>query len=310
MAHCRRLRAHGVVVLAAALLALLGAPSATPQNGLPHVTLFGDSVAEELRWQPVFDVLSQGVDLDLQTLACRRIVDTGCDIGGGIASSVFDALDALNDNPGQTVVMVIGYNEFTADWVKSVGDLLDRLEQDKVKHIFWLTLHEAEHDYIWLNQQLGTFTAQHPELTILDWNAYSRSHPDWFQGDGIHMVPDGSLAMASFIHSALVDAGIAQPPQPPPSTTTTQAAAPVAVVTHVLPAAVHGQIYRALLSARGGKPPYRWRRDGRLPHGFLLASDGLVTGIPRVRPGTFTVPVTVTDAKGHRASRHLVVRVS
>ena len=251
---------------------------------------------------------SSDLDLNLQAAACRRIEDQGCDVGDGIPSSVLEDITDLHDDLGPTVVMVIGYNEFANDWVQSVGDLLARFKQDGVKRVFWLTLREAQHPYIDMNDQLAGFVASHPELTILDWNAYSRGHPDWFQSDGLHLLPDGSFAMASFIHSALVDAGVVQPPVPP--STTTRSAAPVAVVTRVLPPASEGHIYRALLTAKGGKPPYRWRRDGRLPHGFLLASDGLVTGIPRVGPGKFTVPVTVTDAKGHRASRQVLVRVS
>jgi hypothetical protein len=31
----------------------------------------------------------------------------------------------------------------------------------------------------------------HPELRVLDWNGWCRSHPEWFQTDFIHLRPEG-----------------------------------------------------------------------------------------------------------------------
>ena len=40
---------------------------------------------------------------------------------------------------------------------------------------------------------------------MIDWNVYSRSHPEWFQNDGLHLLAPGSEAMAVLIHQQLVD---------------------------------------------------------------------------------------------------------
>ena len=54
---------------------------------------------------------------------------------------------------------------------------------------------------------------RHPELTVVDWNLYSRSHPDWFQPDGLHLDSDGALAMATLVHRSLDELGlVAAPP--------------------------------------------------------------------------------------------------
>jgi Putative Ig domain len=299
------------VLAAVASLALAAVPA---RAGLAHVTLFGDSVPVSLNWQPVLAVVSQGIDLDMQAIECRRIEDAGCSPGGQ-PSSVMQVINDLSDDPGPTVVMVLGYNESEGYWLKSVDDVLHKLEADGVKHVFWLTMREVDHSYVRMNDALVPFTQRYPELTILDWNAYSRSHPDWFQGDGLHLQADGAFAMASFIHSALVNAGIAQPPPAaatsvPTTTSVATRLAPVRIASRALPVATRNQPYRALLAARGGRPPYRWRRTGPLPRGLHLASDGLVSGIPRLRRGTFELPVNVTDAAGAHAAGRVSVRVS
>ena len=315
-------RRHGGRPACAALLALLAllaapttaAPRARDSTPLPRVTVFGDSVATALFWAPAGAILQVGIDLDLQAAGCERIEDASCDIDGRAPPNVLSRLDTLGADLGQTVVMVIGYNEFAGNWVGSVNDVLDAFARHGVKRVIWLNMKEAEHPDINMNDQLAAIAATHPEVTVLDWNAYSRSHDDWFQGDGLHLIESGALAMATFIHSALVDAGVVKPPQASAAgtttTTTTTTAAPrrLAVLTGRLPATTTNKPYRTFLRATGGVPPYRWRRFAKLPPGIVLASDGLVAGMPRVA-GTFRISVTVTDGKGSRASRHVFLSV-
>jgi hypothetical protein len=295
--------------LAAVILASHGARqarAATPQ----HVTVIGDSVAESLYWDSAEAILGQGIDLDLEAAACRRIEDESCDIGGGAPSNVFQLFGELRAGLGPTVVMILGYNEFSPDWVASVNDLLAAFEARGVKRVFWLTLREAQHPYIDMNDALEEAAAAHPEVTVLDWNAYSRNHPDWFQSDGLHLQPSGSIAMATFVHSALADAVIAEPPPSNASPTqTTAAPSPVEVVTVRLPPAAGGSPYEFILAARGGKPPYRWSRAGPFPPGIVLASDGLVAGVPRASARAFVLAVRVVDARGRRSTRRLTLHV-
>jgi hypothetical protein len=279
------------------------ARATTPQ----HVTVIGDSVAGSLYWDSAEAILSQGVDLDLQAAACRRIEDESCDIGGGPPSNVLQLLGELRAGLGPTVVMILGYNEFAADWTASVNDLLAAFEARGVNRVLWLTLREAQHPYIDMNDELSEAAAAHPDVTVLDWNAYSRDHPDWFQSDGIHLLPSGSIAMATFVHSALADAGIAAPP--PASAAAAQTAGTLEVVTDRLPTAAGGSPYTFFLAARGGTRPYRWSRAGPFPPGIVLASDGLIAGIPRARPRSIVLAVRVVDARGKRSTRRLTLQV-
>lgn len=73
---------------------------------------------------------------------------------------------------------------------------------------------------------------------------------------------------------------------------------PLRLDTPKLPAGKVGEPYVAQLRARGGKEPYRFERDGNLPLGVQLRSDGGFFGTPEVA-GTFTLSLVVTDALGN-----------
>ena len=120
-----------------------------------------------------------------------------------------------------------------------------------------------------MNQVLVAAAARHPQLTIVDWEGLSHDHYSWFQGDGIHLVYDGAVAMAT-----LLNAAIKQALAPPP----TIRSRPQLPVAHV------GRPYSARLAARRGCP-YSWRvTSGPLPRGLHLLANGRSLA-SRVRPG-------------------------
>ncbi len=313
--------------LATALVALAvfltaEAPRAAGDADPPgqHVTLIGDSVASALEWVPAGDIVRQGTDIDLQLAPCRRIEETSCDYGNSRPPTVIDLVNSMGASLGPTVVVVVGYNDYEDVFGRDVEDALDAMKAAGVKRVLWLTLHEAHHPYIAMNDDLMAVAARRPELTVLDWNQFSRSHPDWFQDDGLHLLGAGAFAFATFIRSALVTLGLVVTPTTTTTTTTTAPAtgskpasaertSRVEVVTAKVPDARRGKPFKTLLRATGGSPPYRWRRVAALPKGILLATDGLVAGIPR-SPGTYFLSVRVTDALGRKATQRVMLRVS
>jgi len=69
---------------------------------------------------------------------------------------------------------------------------------------------------------------RHPDrVRVLDWVAYSAGHPGWFEGDGLHLTPTGSAALAHLIGQV---APLAAPPRslPRPRCTSPPAASPPA----------------------------------------------------------------------------------
>jgi lysophospholipase L1-like esterase len=285
---------------AAAVVALLlaateGAVAHADTGGLQHVTLIGDSVADAIPGDSsAVRILSQGIDLDLEVDACRRLVDQSCPPNPPTAVQL---IKKLGPAIGPTVVIAVGYNDFADHYAGEIDDTLAALDAANVKNIFWLTLRAAHHPYINMNDEINAAAAKHPGMTVIDWNVYSRSHPDWFQADGIHLVEAGSEAMAGLIHDKLVAADIAVPP--------------VQVKTVTLPAASRSKPYSARLTAASGRSPYVWSLAGRLPAGLHLRSTGMISGTPRTidKRGVFTFTVRVKDAVGQTDSRKLLLRL-
>jgi hypothetical protein len=238
-------------------------------------------------------IIHQGIDLDLEVAACRRLVDDSCPPN---PPSTVDVIKRLGPAVGPTVVIAVGYNDFEDHYAGEIDDTLAALAAASVKHSFWLTLRAAHHPYINMNDEIVAAAASHPNMTVIDWNIYSRSHPDWFQADGIHLLSPGSEAMAGLIHDKLVAAGVAVPP--------------VRVKTSVLAAAKRRHAYRSRLTADGGLAPYTWSLAGRLPVGLHLRSTGVISGAPRgTRGGVFTLVVRVKDAIGQTGTRKLLIRL-
>lgn len=287
-------------VFAALVLALaLGASSAhgAPRD-LQHVTLIGDSVADAIPGNDqAVAVLKQGVDLDLEVTACRRVDGEGCPGDGGVRPpSVVQLTKAMGSRLGDNVVVSVGYNDFEDQYAKNIESALVAFKAAGVKHVWWLTLRAAHHPYVNMNDDIQAAAAKHPEMSVIDWNVYSRSHPDWFQGDGLHLLAPGSLAMATLIHQRLLEDGVA--------------AKPVKVKTAALPRARLRRPYVARLAATSGVAPYRWSLLARAPKGFHLEADGRIIGKPLVQPGSYVLNVRVKDSAGSFDTRRLALRVT
>jgi lysophospholipase L1-like esterase len=122
---------------------------------------------------------------------------------------VLQLVTSLGRSLGPDVVVAVGYNDYELLYPNDVLHVLKALRQAGVKHVLWLTLRASRHSYVDMNQTLRDIASTDPELTLLVWNAHSRSHPDWFDSDGLHLTPAGGEAMARFVHERLVALGIA-----------------------------------------------------------------------------------------------------
>ncbi len=71
----------------------------------------------------------------------------------------------------------------------------------------------------------------------------------------------------------------------------------------------NGMPYNFALTAEGGVPPYVWSSSA-LPGGLSLSADGIVSGTPAVKDGTYDVTLTVVDETGNPVSKNIKVKVS
>lgn len=303
MARVRRTLATLVALSSAGTLVAIAAPAspgAAPP--LPRVTLIGDSVADAIEYVPdARSILGRGVDLRLEVAPCRRLDQTSCPYRGVIPQNVVQLVAERGPALGDTVIVAVGYNDYEQQYAANIENALRGLARAGVERVLWVTLRAERQSYLSMNEMIRQTAARHPQVTVVDWNLYSRSHPEWFQPDGLHLDSAGATALATLLRRALV--ALAIPRLPAPRRTLAVAA------TTIRPAA-SGRAYEARLAARGGIAPYRWTRaSGSLPRGVRLTPTGRLVGKPSVR-GRFPLVVRVTDAARARATRRLVLVVS
>ncbi len=294
---CRRSTAVAAFLAALALPGLLPAVphAAAPE---PRVTVISDSLLTAITWSnsPAMAALTDGLDMEIDAGVCRRLNGESCAFNGSEVPTAVAVINTWSDQLGPIVVIADGYNDLPDSFASDVELTLDTLRNFGVQHVLWVNLHEVRPEYALKNAILDAAAAKHPELRVLDWNSYSANHPEWFQTDFIHLRPAGGLAIAAWIHQAILDT--LSPPTPPPP----PPPPPLVVPTQSIVAHVDVRV-RQRLHARGGTAPLRWSTaDASLRRaGLHLLSNGEVTGRP-THAGTLAVPLAVTDATGSTAS--------
>jgi hypothetical protein len=300
----RRLAAPAIVAVLA-LAALF--PSSGAADPPPHVSIVSDSILTAVTWgnDAAQAALSQGLDVSIDAGVCRRLNGQSCEFNGGHVPTTLQVLAGIGDL-GSVVVIVDGYNDIPTSFAGDVELTLDTLRDRGVQHVLWVNLHEIKQEYVEKNAVLAAAARRHPELRVLDWNAFSSAHPDWYQTDSIHLVPAGGLAIATWLHQAIV-AALAPPAAasaPAPARTLAGARSRTLVVRA-------GRRVHRQLHAVGGVGPLRWLTRGKTLHRLRLhlLSHGELDGRP-MRPGRYRVPVMVVDARGTvaRMTLHVTVR--
>ena len=268
---------------ATALIAASAAPAAEPR-----VTVISDSVLTSVLWHPEnVAILDQDVDLDMEVAVCRRLAGTSCVFEGAAPPTVLDLLPSLS-NLGATVVVEMGYNDVAATFRANVEETIRQLTARRVTRIVWPTLNVSKPDFATMNQVLVEEMLAHPELDLVDWDAYSEGHGDWFQTDNLHLMPAGGTGIATLLHAAL--------------------ASPLTLPSHAtLPAARRGTAYQARLAGPAGG---RWQvLSGSLPQGLRLAADGTVSG-RATQAGSFAAALLFRSADFQLAAQRVEIRVA
>lgn len=281
----------------AAMLAVLvlGNARAGTADSPPQVTVIGDSVLTAVLWnkQPL-DRLERGIDMKLDIGVCRRLEGESCPYEGGRVPTLVATVDALGPQLGKTVLVEVGYNDDEATFAQGVEHSLAALRAAGVTRVLWANLHGFGPHWDAMNAVLSAAARRRPELTIVDWNGYAGTHWSWFQGDSIHLVHDGAMAIAGLFNTALHDA----------------LAPPLAIHTAGLPLARVGKPYAARLVASGGVAPYRWRVvRGSLPRGLRLRPNGRIAGVPR-RSGRIELVVSAADSTGRAAAHAELLKIA
>jgi Putative Ig domain len=280
---------NGIRFLLAAIVASLAfvtgtdtASAATPGR----LTVIADSVMTGVVWNPpVLSVLESGwSDVDLQVGICRVLTGESCPFGDQHVPNLLEVVSSLGNQIGETVVVEVGYNDPAATFASAFQQSVQALLAAGVTRIFWVNYHVWQPQYATMDDTLSRLAKAYPQVTIVDWETTSAEQYHWFQSDGIHLVYDGAVALATLIHDTMVETLN-------PLTVTSEPVQHVRV----------GRRFSLHLAVTGGIAPYEWRVTRRaLPRGLHLLAGGVLDGAP-AKPGRTVVNLQVTDAAGTTA---------
>ena len=195
------------VVLACMLSATAGAKK---HPALQHVTIFGDSVASALKWDPTaLHVIEHGNRVTLGLQPCGRLTTPGC--FSPPPPSVLTEVRTLGHKIGPTVVILVGYNDDPHVYAAGIDHVLRAMHRRGVKQVLWLTLRPVYQQYRITNQVIRGASHRFPWMTVTNWASYSWPHKSWFGPDGIHFTSEGAVQFGIYVHRTLRAAGLTGP---------------------------------------------------------------------------------------------------
>ncbi len=190
----------------------------TPKQ--PRSLLLGDSTMAALVWEPRAQATLAGLDFVLDAESCRTISVPSCrgrtnPITGQriIPDNGLQVLANLPASSFDELVMMIGYDESSATFSKSLPLVIDLARKKGIAHITWLTFHvnggyqpplDGDASYRSNNAILAEVAySSSGFLSLLDWNRYAEDVGGLIEPDGAHLTVTGAYAVGGFIHSAL-----------------------------------------------------------------------------------------------------------
>ena len=189
--------------IAAGLCALPGPAAAA--RGPGRVTMITDSVGGVLYWvRPALDELSDGLDLQLETKTCRKLVAAGCWAYDESPPSALETVQQLGHELGAVLIVDVGYNDLAADYADGLDQVMHAALDAGVHRVVWVTLEEREHAWVEINAKIRAATARWPQLVVADWGAASAGQP-WFVDDA-HMSAVGGVQFARFLRPIVLEA--------------------------------------------------------------------------------------------------------
>lgn len=137
--------------------------------------------------------------------SARKLTAQGLVVDAEKNRQVLEALQVFNyyksiNQLGENVVIHLGTNGTTneATFDRVMGPLSD------VDRVLVLTVRVPGREYQNINNGIiNALPLKYPNVTILDWLDYSKSHKEWFASDGIHPNSEGQDNYVAFIMKGL-----------------------------------------------------------------------------------------------------------
>ena len=120
---------------------------------------------------------------------------------GKVSRSMIDGEEVLKNlknqgRLGKVVILALANNSDYFEW--RIDRIMNVLGD---RQIYWVTAVKADDPKF--NEKFRGYASKHANIHIVDWEASSKSHPEYFYGDGIHVKGDGINAYADLIYEAI-----------------------------------------------------------------------------------------------------------
>ena len=194
----RRLAGGLACTLVALTCGWTAAPAPAGATG-ERVFLLGDSVMAGLRFSSAAQAaLSSAYAVTLDAKVCRTLREPSCSTKyDGQPPAALTVLRANAGRIGDALVMMAGYND--GNLGPGLDAIMAEANAQRIPHVLWLTYRNISGRYSGSNATLWARAADYPTLTVVDWDAYSAGHGDWFGGDGLHLTGSGATGLAQFL---------------------------------------------------------------------------------------------------------------
>jgi hypothetical protein len=179
-----------------------GAVVTIPSTTLPSGTTLVPVVTTTVPSKKI-DVLAVGDSVMLGS--ARKLTARGLLVNAEKNRQVLEALQVFNyyrsiNELGENVVIHLGTNGTTKE---ATFDRVLRPLSD-VDRVLVLTVRVPGREYQNINNKIiNALPLKYPNVTILDWLAYSKPHKDWFASDGVHPNSLGQDQYVDFIMKGL-----------------------------------------------------------------------------------------------------------
>ena len=141
-------------------------------------------------------VMADGSDNFLKLFDDKKVI-----IDAAVSRQMGASVDLLQNYKDQGVLapnVMIGLGTNGPFNMQQVGQIMTLVGPKR--HVYWINVHVPTRPWEkTVNGVLDEATKKYKNLTVIDWNAYSQGHTDWFYDDDVHPNPDGSMYYTSFV---------------------------------------------------------------------------------------------------------------
>jgi hypothetical protein len=161
-----------------------------------RIGLIGDSTMASIRWTNAYAPL-QRWNFTYDAESCRRTITASCAGPDGYApENGITVMHRLSGRLGAVLVVMLGANDPPSRFGEGIDTVVAEARAQGISSVIWLTVPGGGDRNAILAQRVQQDGGY---LRLADWAGYGAGHPEWFNGDGLHLSPTGAPVLSQFI---------------------------------------------------------------------------------------------------------------